>query len=94
MVKAGELKDMQALCNAMRRYHATLPAELAYKSRSLQHGVSVLHKLSDELQLEFRWHCQNQGIKNEMNADAIIFWLRSHHNQHLVKLVDRGKSAK
>lgn len=92
VVHAGDLKDMQALVDAVTKYQASLPPEWAQEGRSVQHAVEVVHKLSEELQLLFRQYCTQIGVEDEYNVPLLMCWLRDHHLRHLYKRKDAAKA--
>lgn len=91
IVQAGKLRDMQMLVDAVTKYEASLPPERVHEACSVQHAVTVVHKLSEELQLLYRQYCTSIGVEDEYNVPLLMRWLRDHL-RHLYKRKDTAKS--
>lgn len=93
VVRPGKVRDMQALVDAVAKYQAALPPERAHEGKSIQHAMTVMSRLSEELQLQYHQYCSQIGVDDEYNVPLILHWLREHNIWYLYKRSDAVKTA-
>lgn len=77
--------------DAVTKYQAALPPHRAHEAHSLQHVVDVVHKLSEDLLLQYGQYFTQISVDDEYTVALLLRWLRDHNLRHLYKRKDTTK---